>query len=166
MHAINDHIFFFFSWFSEKQLHPSRCAVKTRNSPCHKASASRGIKTSTESSDDELIEEKVWNFIFDSAKPKWQAVSSWKNNEPGMLAHHFRCSISLRLDSRKESGPSALLVPSTGVVSVLVCGGKKGSILGHSWENSQVLHLMNAQQQSLDLPPERACRNLERRAAV
>lgn len=162
MDVINGHILF--CDFPKTQTSKPFCC-QNRNSMCHKASAGRVIKTSTESSNYELIEEKVWNFIFDCAEPKWQAVSSWKNNEPGMLAHHFGGSISLLLDSRKESGPSMLLGPQL-VLFLYLCWGKKGSIMGHSWENSQVLHLMNAQQQSLDLLPECVCRNLERRAAV
>lgn len=71
---------------------------KNRNILHGRGSTGKVIKMSTESSNYESVEEKVWNFIFDSAEPKWQPVSSWKNNEPGMLAHHFRSSMFLWLD--------------------------------------------------------------------
>lgn len=53
----------------------------------------------------EKKKEEVWNFIFDSAQPKWQPVSGWKNNEPGKLAHHFkeRHLFAIRQQSREES---------------------------------------------------------------
>lgn len=125
-----------------------RCfsAVKNRNTVCGRASTGKVIKMSTESSNYGSLEEKVWNFIFDSAEPKWQPVSSWKNNEPGMLAHHFRSSVSLWLD---RSRVRPVHTPIAGVLLFLE-NLESYSIMAHPWESSQVLHLMNALlQQSL-----------------
>lgn len=63
-----------------------------------------------------------------------------------MLAHHFRSSISLRLD-RRGVWP---IHPTRAGVLLFLENSESCSIMAHPWESSQVLHLMNARlQQSL-----------------
>lgn len=134
------HLFLFFKQTRGKK----RCVstVKNRKTVCGKASTGIVIKSSNYGS----LQEKVWNLIFDSVEPKWQPVSSWKNNETGTLAHHFRSSISLWLDRSRVQSVHA---PCAWVLLFLE-NSDHCLITAHPRESGQVLHLMNALlQQSL-----------------